>query len=64
MVKIDGSFIQNLGTQADDEMFVRTLIDLASNFGRDGTAAGKRRPEFPSTASAGSRPSGTAPLIP
>ena len=33
MVKIDGSFIQNLGTDAEDEMFVRTLIDLAKSFG-------------------------------
>jgi diguanylate cyclase (GGDEF)-like protein len=33
MVKIDGSFIQNLGTQAEDELFVRTLIDLATSFG-------------------------------
>jgi diguanylate cyclase (GGDEF)-like protein len=33
MVKIDGSFIQNLGTDAEDEMFVRALIDLARNFG-------------------------------
>ena len=33
MVKIDGSFIQNLGTDAEDEMFVRTLIDLANSFG-------------------------------
>ena len=33
MVKIDGSFIQNLGTQAEDELFVRTLIDLARSFG-------------------------------
>ncbi len=33
MVKIDGSFIQNLGTQAEDELFVRTLIELARNFG-------------------------------
>src|SRR5665648_262072 len=33
MVKIDGSFIQNLGTDAEDEMFVRTLIDLARSFG-------------------------------
>lgn len=33
MVKIDGSFIQNLGTDTEDEMFVRTLIDLARNFG-------------------------------
>jgi EAL domain-containing protein (putative c-di-GMP-specific phosphodiesterase class I) len=33
MVKIDGSFIQNFGTDAEDEMFLRTLIDLARNFG-------------------------------
>ena len=33
MVKIDGSFIQNLATQAEDELFVRTLIDLAKSFG-------------------------------
>jgi diguanylate cyclase (GGDEF)-like protein len=33
MVKIDGSFIQNLGAQAEDELFVRTLIDLARSFG-------------------------------
>jgi diguanylate cyclase (GGDEF)-like protein len=33
MVKIDGSFIQNLGTQAEDELFVRTLIELARSFG-------------------------------
>ena len=33
MVKIDGSVIQNLGAQAEDELFVRTLIDLAKSFG-------------------------------
>jgi EAL domain-containing protein (putative c-di-GMP-specific phosphodiesterase class I) len=33
MVKIDGSFIQSLGTQAEDELFVRTLIELAKSFG-------------------------------
>jgi EAL domain-containing protein (putative c-di-GMP-specific phosphodiesterase class I) len=33
MVKIDGSFIQNLSMQAEDELFVRTLIDLAKSFG-------------------------------
>ena len=32
-VKIDGSFIQNLGAQAEDELFVRTLIGLAKSFG-------------------------------
>jgi diguanylate cyclase (GGDEF)-like protein len=33
MFKIDGSFIENLGTDAEDEMFVRTLIGLARSFG-------------------------------
>jgi diguanylate cyclase (GGDEF)-like protein len=32
-VKIDGSFIQNLRTQAEDEIFVRTLVELARQFG-------------------------------
>ena len=35
MVKIDGSFIQNLATHADDELFVRTLIELARDFGME-----------------------------
>jgi EAL domain-containing protein (putative c-di-GMP-specific phosphodiesterase class I) len=29
LVKIDGAFIQNIATSADDRFFVRTLIDLA-----------------------------------
>ncbi len=29
IVKIDGAFIQNIATSADDRFFVRTLIDLA-----------------------------------
>jgi EAL domain-containing protein (putative c-di-GMP-specific phosphodiesterase class I) len=33
MAKIDGSSIENLGTQAEDELFVRTLIELARSFG-------------------------------
>jgi EAL domain-containing protein (putative c-di-GMP-specific phosphodiesterase class I) len=33
MVKIDGSFIQNLGSQAEDEVFVRTLVELAQSLG-------------------------------
>jgi sensor c-di-GMP phosphodiesterase-like protein len=33
MVKIDGSFIQNLGNQAGDKLFVRMLIELAKSFG-------------------------------
>ncbi|MGD0533277.1 MAG: EAL domain-containing protein [Methyloceanibacter sp.] len=33
MVNIDGSFIQNLGTEAEDERLVRTLIELARSFG-------------------------------
>jgi EAL domain-containing protein (putative c-di-GMP-specific phosphodiesterase class I) len=35
MVKIDGSFIQNLATHAEDELFVRTLIELARDFGME-----------------------------
>jgi diguanylate cyclase (GGDEF)-like protein len=33
MVKIDGSFIENLGSPHEDELFVRTLIELAKSFG-------------------------------
>ncbi len=33
MVKIDGSFIRNLASHAEDEVFVRTLIGLARDFG-------------------------------
>jgi diguanylate cyclase (GGDEF)-like protein len=33
MVKIDASFIENLSAQADEGQFVRTLVDLARNFG-------------------------------
>lgn len=32
MVKIDGEFVRNLSSSADDQIFVRTLIDLAKNF--------------------------------
>jgi len=32
MVKIDGSFIENLHQSPDNQFFVRTLIDLAKNF--------------------------------
>ena len=32
IVKIDGSFVQNLATEADDRIFVRTLVDLAKSF--------------------------------
>lgn len=32
MVKIDGAFIKNLSNSPDDQVFVRTLIDLARNF--------------------------------
>jgi len=32
MVKIDGEFIRNLSSSKDDQVFVRTLIDLAANF--------------------------------
>jgi diguanylate cyclase (GGDEF)-like protein len=33
VVKIDGGFIENLSRSADDQAFVRTLVDLARNFG-------------------------------
>ncbi|MEM8575414.1 MAG: EAL domain-containing protein [Pseudomonadota bacterium] len=33
MVKIDGSFIENLGTNEKDAAFVQTLLDLAQRFG-------------------------------
>lgn len=32
MVKIDGSFVQNLASNRDNQFFVRTLVDLAHNF--------------------------------
>ncbi len=32
MVKIDGSFVENLHQSPDNQFFVRTLIDLAKNF--------------------------------
>lgn len=38
MVKIDGSFIQNLRENRDNLLFVRTLIDLARNFKLDTVA--------------------------
>lgn len=33
MVKIDGSFIENIGKNSNDETFVQTLLDLAHRFG-------------------------------
>ena len=32
LVKIDGAFIENLPKSHDDQVFVKTLIDLARNF--------------------------------
>jgi len=32
MVKIDGSYVQGLSTSPDNQIFVRTLVDLAKNF--------------------------------
>ncbi len=32
MVKVDGSFVENLRNNPDNQFFVRTLIDLARNF--------------------------------
>jgi predicted signal transduction protein with EAL and GGDEF domain len=33
IVKIDGSFIRNIAGNEDNQLFVRTLVDLAKNFG-------------------------------
>jgi len=33
LVKIDGAFVQNIATSADDRFFVRTLTDLARHLG-------------------------------
>ncbi len=32
MVKIDGDYVKNLSTSPDNQLFVRTLVDLAKNF--------------------------------
>jgi EAL domain-containing protein (putative c-di-GMP-specific phosphodiesterase class I) len=32
MVKIDGSYIKGLVTSPENQIFVRTLVDLAKNF--------------------------------
>lgn len=33
MVKLDGAFVENLSSDYDNQFFVKTLIDLAKNFG-------------------------------
>ena len=38
MVKIDGSFIRDLSDNSDNQLFVRTLVDLAANFNLDTVA--------------------------
>ncbi len=38
MVKIDGSFIRGLSDNPDNQLFVRTLVDLAANFNLDTVA--------------------------
>ena len=38
MVKIDGSFIRNLVDSSEDEVFVRTLLELARNFDLESVA--------------------------
>ena len=38
MIKIDGEFVRNLSSSRDDQVFVRTLIDLAANFNLDTVA--------------------------
>ena len=32
MVKIDGAFVENLEPAPDNQLFVRTLVELAKNF--------------------------------
>jgi EAL domain-containing protein (putative c-di-GMP-specific phosphodiesterase class I) len=32
MVKVDGSFVKGLADSRDNQIFVRTLVDLAKNF--------------------------------
>ncbi len=38
MVKIDGSFVRGLTDNKDNQLFVRTLVDLAANFNLDTVA--------------------------
>jgi diguanylate cyclase (GGDEF)-like protein len=38
MVKIDGDYVKNLSTSPDNQLFVRTLVDLAKNFKLDTVA--------------------------
>ncbi len=38
MVKIDGSFVRNIGQNPDNLIFVRTLVELAHNFGLETVA--------------------------
>ena len=38
MVKIDGAYVKNLSQSADNQLFVRTLVDLAKNFKLDTVA--------------------------
>ncbi len=38
MVKIDGSFVRGLSENPDNQLFVRTLVDLAANFNLDTVA--------------------------
>lgn len=45
LVKIDGSFISNLGSHEPDQMFVRTLINLAKSMGIETVAEWVETPE-------------------
>lgn len=38
MVKIDGGFVRNLTTDETDRVFLRTMVDLAENFGMETVA--------------------------
>jgi EAL domain-containing protein (putative c-di-GMP-specific phosphodiesterase class I) len=45
MVKIDGAYVQGLCTSPDNQIFVRTLVDLAKNFNLETVAEWVSSPE-------------------
>ena len=38
MVKIDGAFVKNIATDTSDQIFIKTMIDLANTFGMETVA--------------------------
>ncbi len=38
MVKIDGAFVKNLADDTSDQIFVKTMIELANTFGMETVA--------------------------